>query len=134
MKRHHLDRIVVGGGSPSNDKGYGFINCSPPGAARRSGFQILVRLCTVCPSPLRLNTNEARRQLSARAEIEKQSAAIPGAKGKSSLKGKKVPPKHRSPSGETWGGQRPRWMVEALKKGKNMAKLSASTLCPSLSC
>ena len=49
----------------------------------------------------------------------------PGAKGKSgksSLKGKKVPPKHRSPSGETWAGRgaRPRWMVDALKKGKKI--------------
>ena len=53
-----------------------------------------------------------------RAETEKQLAAIPGAKGKSSLKGKKVPPKYRSPSGETWAGRgaRPRWMVDALKK------------------
>jgi DNA-binding protein H-NS len=29
---------------------------------------------------------------------------------------------YRSPSGETWAGRgaRPRWMVEALKKGKKM--------------
>jgi DNA-binding protein H-NS len=66
-----------------------------------------------------------KRLLECRAEIEKQLAAIPGPKGnsaKSSLKGKKVPPKYRSPSGETWAGRgaRPRWMVEALKKGKKM--------------
>jgi DNA-binding protein H-NS len=38
------------------------------------------------------------------------------------LKGKKVPPKYRSPSGETWAGRgaRPRWLVEAMKKGKKM--------------
>ena len=42
-------------------------------------------------------------------------------KGKS-LKGTKVPPKYRSPSGETWAGRgaKPRWMVEALKKGKKI--------------
>ena len=42
--------------------------------------------------------------------------------GKSSLKGKKVPPKYRSPSGETWAGRgaRPKWLVAALKKGKKM--------------
>jgi DNA-binding protein H-NS len=60
-----------------------------------------------------------------RAEIEKELAAFDGHKGnsgKSSMKGKKVPPKYRSPSGETWAGRgaRPRWMVEALKKGKKM--------------
>jgi DNA-binding protein H-NS len=42
--------------------------------------------------------------------------------GRSALKGRKVPPKYRSRSGETWAGrgQRPKWMVEALKKGKKM--------------
>jgi len=42
--------------------------------------------------------------------------------GGSALKGKKVPPKYRSPSGETWAGRgaRPKWMVAALKKGKKL--------------
>jgi DNA-binding protein H-NS len=42
--------------------------------------------------------------------------------GGSALKGRKVPPKYRSRSGETWAGRgaRPRWLVEALKKGKKM--------------
>src|ERR1700692_2173985 len=70
-----------------------------------------------------------KRLLECRAEIEKQLGALGGAKsmkgrasGKSTLKGKKVPPKYRSPSGETWAGRgaRPRWMVEALKKGKKI--------------
>jgi DNA-binding protein H-NS len=66
-----------------------------------------------------------KRLLQCRAEIERELAAFSGSKGnsdKSSLKGKKVPPKYRSPSGETWAGRgaRPRWMVEALKKGKKM--------------
>jgi DNA-binding protein H-NS len=36
------------------------------------------------------------------------------------LKGKKVPPKYRSPSGETWAGRgaKPRWLVAAIKRGK----------------
>ena len=41
-----------------------------------------------------------KRLVELRAELEKQLAAIPGAKGnsgKSSLRGKKVPPKYRSP-------------------------------------
>ena len=68
-----------------------------------------------------------KRLLESRAEIEKQLAAIPGPKGnsgKSSLKGRKVLPKYRSPSGETWAGRgvKPKWMVEALKKGKKMEK------------
>ena len=38
------------------------------------------------------------------------------------LKGKKVPPKYRSPSGETWAGRgaRPRWLVAAIKRGKKV--------------
>jgi DNA-binding protein H-NS len=69
-----------------------------------------------------------KRLLELRAELEKQLAALTGqAKGKSlrigsSLRGRKVPPKYRSPKGETWAGRgaRPKWMVEALKKGKRM--------------
>ncbi len=69
-----------------------------------------------------------KRLLELRIELQKQLAALDGqAKGKalrisSSLKGKKVPPKYRSRSGETWAGRgaRPRWMVAALKKGKKM--------------
>jgi DNA-binding protein H-NS len=66
-----------------------------------------------------------KRLVEYRAEIEKELAAFDGSKsnsGKSSLKGKKVPPKYRSPSGETWAGRgvKPKWMVEALKKGKKM--------------
>jgi DNA-binding protein H-NS len=65
-----------------------------------------------------------KRLLELRTELEKQLAALTGQprpKGKS-LKGRKVPPKYRSRSGETWAGRgaRPRWLVEALKKGKKM--------------
>ena len=67
-----------------------------------------------------------KRLLECRAEIEKELAAFDGQfKGKrtgKSLKGKKVPPKYRSPSGDTWAGRgaRPNWMVEALKKGNKI--------------
>src|SRR5262245_55721240 len=65
-----------------------------------------------------------KRLLEVGAELEKQLAAITPAKARagSSLKGRKVRPKYRSPSGETWAGRgaRPRWMVEALKKGRKM--------------
>src|SRR5215831_8517607 len=64
-----------------------------------------------------------------RAEIEKQlerTAVVGGRRvvrgGASVLKGKKVPPKYRSPSGETWAGRgaRPRWLVAAIKGGKKL--------------
>src|SRR5262249_53698504 len=67
--------------------------------------------------------------LKRRAEIEKQLermdraiAAVSGTRGASSLKGKKVPPKYRSPSGETWAGRgaKPRWLVAAIKGGKKL--------------
>jgi DNA-binding protein H-NS len=42
--------------------------------------------------------------------------------GASTLKGRKVPPKYRSPSGETWAGRgaKPRWLVDAIKGGKKI--------------
>jgi DNA-binding protein H-NS len=58
--------------------------------------------------------NELRSQLS----ILGRSAIQRGSR----LKGKKVPPKYRSPSGETWAGRgaKPRWLVAALKRGKKV--------------
>jgi DNA-binding protein H-NS len=62
-----------------------------------------------------------------RAELEKQLAALTGGRrvmrgGGSVLKGKKVPPKYRSRSGETWAGRgaKPRWLVAAIKGGKKL--------------
>ena len=42
--------------------------------------------------------------------------------GGSTLKGKKVPPKYRSRSGETWAGRgaKPKWLVAAIKRGKKL--------------
>jgi DNA-binding protein H-NS len=42
--------------------------------------------------------------------------------GGSALKGRKIPPKYRSRSGETWAGRgaRPRWLVVAIKGGKKL--------------
>ena len=60
-----------------------------------------------------------------RAEIERQLKALAGGRRVvrgvgSALKGRKVPPKYRSRSGETWAGRgaRPRWLVAAIKGGK----------------
>jgi DNA-binding protein H-NS len=77
---------------------------------------------------LSLRDQVDKRLQDLRPELEKQLAALGGAnsmKGKASgksLKGTKVPPKYRSPSGDTWAGRgaKPRWMVEALKKGKKI--------------
>jgi DNA-binding protein H-NS len=76
---------------------------------------------------MRLRDQVDKRLLELRAELEKQLAALDGQpKGKAlrtgPLKGKKVPPKYRNRSGETWAGRgaRPRWLAEALKKGKKM--------------
>jgi DNA-binding protein H-NS len=70
--------------------------------------------------------------LARRAELEKQLesmdraiAVLTGPQGKvraSALRGRKVPPKYRSPSGETWAGRgaRPHWLVAAIKGGKKL--------------
>ena len=68
-----------------------------------------------------------------RAELGKQLerlgraiAVVGGARvvggGGSALKGRKVPPKYRGPSGETWAGRgaKPRWLVAAIKGGKKL--------------
>ena len=68
-----------------------------------------------------------------RAEIEKQIermdraiAVVGGRKvvrgGGSALKGRKVPPKYRSRSGETWAGRgaKPKWLVDAIKGGRKL--------------
>jgi DNA-binding protein H-NS len=76
---------------------------------------------------LNLRKEIGKRLAELQAELEKQLAALTGeaklkGKAKSLLRGRKVPPKYRSPSGETWAGRgaRPKWMVAALKKGKKM--------------
>jgi DNA-binding protein H-NS len=70
--------------------------------------------------------------LERRAQIQKQLEQMDdvislrtGARGKartSALKGRKVLPKYRGPSGETWAGRgaRPRWLVGAMKEGKKL--------------
>jgi DNA-binding protein H-NS len=75
------------------------------------------------------------RLLECRAEIEKQlermdraiavlggARVVRGGQRRSALRGRKVPPKYRSRSGETWAGRgaRPGWLVAALKGGKKI--------------
>ena len=59
-------------------------------------------------------------------QLEKMDALVGGrrvVRGRGSvLKGRKVPPKYRGPSGETWAGRgaKPRWLVAAIKGGKKL--------------
>ena len=62
-----------------------------------------------------------------RLELQEQLTRLDGVgspsdKRKSALKGRKVAPKYRGPNGETWSGRgnRPRWLVAALKGGKKL--------------
>ena len=64
-----------------------------------------------------------------RADLEKQleRIAVVGGRrvvrgGGSPLRGKKVPPKYRSRSGDTWAGRgaKPKWLVAAIKGGKKL--------------
>src|SRR5262245_15407061 len=61
-----------------------------------------------------------------RAELQQQLAAMGVTRvlrgGRSALKGRKVPPKYRSPLGETWAGRgaKPRWLVAAIQRGKRL--------------
>src|SRR3984893_16023348 len=73
---------------------------------------------------LSLRDQVDERLLELRTELEKELAALGTDPAKrKSLKGRKVPPKYRSRSGETWAGRgaRPRWLVAAIKGGKKLA-------------
>ena len=87
----------------------------------------LSRMTVEALMDLRKRVDETLHQR--RAELEKQLervggaiAVVRGRGGGSALKGRKVPPKYRSPSGDTWGGRgaRPRWLVAANKGGKKL--------------
>ena len=74
---------------------------------------------------LRRRVDEALNER--RAELENQLERMAVIRrvvrgGRSSLKGRKVPPKYRGLSGETWAGRgaRPRWLVAAIKGGKKL--------------
>jgi DNA-binding protein H-NS len=65
-----------------------------------------------------------RKSTELRSQLARLGADIaPGrGRGKSTLKGKKVPPKYRDKSGNTWAGRgaKPRWLVAAIKEGKKL--------------
>ena len=71
--------------------------------------------------------NERRAQIENQLERMSSATAVVGGRvvrggGGSSLRGKKVPPKYRGLSGETWAGRgaKPRWLVAAIKGGKKL--------------
>ena len=68
----------------------------------------------------RVDARLAEHRAELQNQLERMDRAI--AAGRSVLKGRKVPPKYRSPSGETWAGRgaRPRWLVAAIKGGKKL--------------
>jgi DNA-binding protein H-NS len=81
--------------------------------------------------------------VSQRAMIEKQLEALGGSiaslggrvarSGRgSTLKGKKVTPKYRSPDGETWAGRgaTPRWLKAAISEGKKLEQFLIEKATP----
>ena len=67
-----------------------------------------------------------QRRVKLQQQLERMDALVAGrsvVRGRRSvLKGRKVPPKYRGPSGETWAGRgaRPRWLVAAIKGGRKL--------------
>jgi DNA-binding protein H-NS len=67
--------------------------------------------------------NERRAELEKQLERMEAIAVVRVVRGGGSvLKGRKVPAKYRSRSGETWAGRgaKPRWLVDAIKRGKKI--------------
>src|SRR5215472_6872574 len=77
---------------------------------------------------LRKRVDETLRQHRAKLQKQLESIAVIGGGrrvirgGGSALRGRKVPPKYRSHSGDTWAGRgaKPRWLVAAIKKGRKL--------------
>jgi DNA-binding protein H-NS len=66
--------------------------------------------------------DDINRALDRKANELRSQLSMLGLQRRGPPKGRKVPAKYRSPSGETWAGRgvRPRWLVEALKRGKKV--------------
>ena len=64
-----------------------------------------------------------RKTVVLRSQLARLGGEIASSRGRGgSLRGKKVPPKYRDRSGNTWAGRgaRPRWLVAAIKEGKKL--------------
>jgi DNA-binding protein H-NS len=86
----------------------------PKSSLSAMSVDALLKLRQDIDNALDRKANELRSQLS--------MLGRPAIQRGSRLKGRKVPPKYRSPSGETWAGRgaKPRWLVAAVKRGKKM--------------
>jgi DNA-binding protein H-NS len=87
---------------------------------------------------LSLRADVDKRLAQKRGELEKQLSRLregnggPGIGGArmrrriSSMKGRKVAPKYRGPSGETWAGRgaRPRWLSALVKQGRKIEEFA----------
>ena len=77
---------------------------------------------------LRKRVDETLRQHRAKLQKQLESIAVIGGGrrvirgGGSALRGRKVPPKYRSHSGDTWAGRgaKPKWLVAAIKGGRKL--------------
>ena len=91
----------------------------------RMDFETLVNLRQKVEDRLRAHRANLEGQLEslerAFGQFGGKRTASGGRRG-STLKGTKVAPKYRGPSGETWAGRgaRPRWLVAAIKGGKKL--------------
>jgi DNA-binding protein H-NS len=89
----------------------------------RMNVESLIELRDRVDQRLREHRVEMQKQLE---RMDRAIAAVGGQRvargGGSALRGRKVPPKYRGPSGETWAGRgaRPRWLVAAIKGGKKL--------------
>ena len=82
----------------------------------------LSRMTVEALMDLRKRVDETLNERRAELQMQLERMALVGGarvvRGRGSpLRGKKVPPKYRSPSGETWAGRgaKPRWLVAAKK-------------------
>ena len=88
-------------------------------------FETLVNLRQQVEERLHEHRAKLEEQLEKLGGLVGSRAGKRGAFGSprgSTLKGKKVAPKYRGPSGETWAGRgaTPRWLVAAIKGGKKL--------------
>jgi DNA-binding protein H-NS len=86
-----------------------------------SGLNVegLMELRKQIDAVLHRRRGELQKQLERIASFGGETVARHG--GRSSLKGRKVPPKYRGPKGETWAGRgaRPRCSLRRSKKERN---------------
>ena len=87
----------------------------------RMDIQALMDLRDQVDQRLREHRVQLQKQLERIALLGGERTA-PGGRRASALRGRIVPLKYRSPSGDTWAGRgaRPRWLVAAIKGGKKL--------------